>query len=720
MTPVLLAPIFLAGVSLLALPWMIHRIRRPEREVVRFSSLMFVPKVQKEVIERRRLQHLLLMLLRMFLFLLLVFAFARPVLRAPAGALPADGPASHVILLDESMSMNVRGVADAARDEAIAVLDSLRPEDEVCLITFARTPRIRVPLRGGEADGRERRDSIRSALRAWTPGQAATAYTPALQAAQEHVTAGGDSDSDPDPTREGERRRVIHLVTDFQSAGLPDDIVRWRLSPLIELRAIDVGRPDAVNMSVAEQAVRAEGDGSIRIQTRIRNASVGPELSSEVALLIDGAERERKTVRLAADHSGLISFTLPPDDRKEFEGEVRIFGDDLEEDNRRRFRWSPPRKREVLALADDRPEERWPPAWILERAVPVDADLPWRLRVITAADFRKPGTAGEIAPDLIIAADLAGLDEDTSAMLRDYVSRGGSLLFCLNGSISAASFNALVGEGAPVRSTGLRYKESRASRWDMLAWIDFSHPVFLPFEGSRYNDFSSLRFNNHHRLEVDAADGEGLRVVARFEPDENGVEDPAVVEYPVGEGRVMIWAFGMDLPSGNLVRSVKFIPLLHETLSALTGADQVRASWTVGEIYGDYPPPVGESARWTVQLPGEEARTLAGDELSELRERRLERSGFLRWKPADAEEWTQSAAVNFDPAESGMARIAVPEFLLRTTSTLVDEDIAGFTAGEKDSGQEGFVVRRRFWQPLLLVMFSLLFVESWYASRLLR
>ena len=55
-----LAPLFLGALSLVAVPWLIHQIRRPEREPLRFSSIMFIPKIDRKIIERRRIQHLLL------------------------------------------------------------------------------------------------------------------------------------------------------------------------------------------------------------------------------------------------------------------------------------------------------------------------------------------------------------------------------------------------------------------------------------------------------------------------------------------------------------------------------------------------------------------------------------------------------------------------------------------------------------------------------------
>ena len=105
-----LAPLFFAGAALIVVPWIVHRIRRPERDVVRFSSLMFVPDVRREVIERRRVQHLLLMLLRMLLLALLAVAFTRPYLEMWAAAEgPAYGSRRHVILLDTSLSMATTG-----------------------------------------------------------------------------------------------------------------------------------------------------------------------------------------------------------------------------------------------------------------------------------------------------------------------------------------------------------------------------------------------------------------------------------------------------------------------------------------------------------------------------------------------------------------------------------------------------------------------------------
>ena len=103
-----LAPLILGGLAFLGLPWLIHQIRRPERDTVRFSSLMFLPSAHKRVIERRSVQHLLLMLLRMVLLLLLALAFARPSQMYLAATPSPAGAGAHMILLDTSYSMRCK------------------------------------------------------------------------------------------------------------------------------------------------------------------------------------------------------------------------------------------------------------------------------------------------------------------------------------------------------------------------------------------------------------------------------------------------------------------------------------------------------------------------------------------------------------------------------------------------------------------------------------
>ena len=79
-----LNPFLLFGSLALAIPVLIHLVRREKSEIIPFSSLMFLLKVPKRSIRQQKIKNLLLMALRLLILALLVGAFARPYLTQPA------------------------------------------------------------------------------------------------------------------------------------------------------------------------------------------------------------------------------------------------------------------------------------------------------------------------------------------------------------------------------------------------------------------------------------------------------------------------------------------------------------------------------------------------------------------------------------------------------------------------------------------------------------
>ena len=100
-----------------------------------FGTLRFLKAVAARTRRSSRVENLLLLLLRCALFALVALAFARPVTRLGAAGLGGDAPGTAVLLLDNSLSMSYRAGSrtrlDAAKEEALAVIDHLRPGDRV-------------------------------------------------------------------------------------------------------------------------------------------------------------------------------------------------------------------------------------------------------------------------------------------------------------------------------------------------------------------------------------------------------------------------------------------------------------------------------------------------------------------------------------------------------------------------------------------------------------
>src|SRR3954471_2364476 len=101
-----LAPLYLAGFTALALPLVFHLIRRTPRGRREFSSLMFLVPSPPRLTRRSRLDQILLLLMRLTALALLAFAFARPFFRQTATLALDELPARRVaILIDASASM---------------------------------------------------------------------------------------------------------------------------------------------------------------------------------------------------------------------------------------------------------------------------------------------------------------------------------------------------------------------------------------------------------------------------------------------------------------------------------------------------------------------------------------------------------------------------------------------------------------------------------------
>jgi hypothetical protein len=101
---------FLAGLLAAVIPWWLHRLETrsaPHRTV---SSLFLMREAQEPSMREKRLRHLLLLALRIVLLVLLVLAFAQPVLERFAAPVQSSPERARIIVVDVSASMARGGV----------------------------------------------------------------------------------------------------------------------------------------------------------------------------------------------------------------------------------------------------------------------------------------------------------------------------------------------------------------------------------------------------------------------------------------------------------------------------------------------------------------------------------------------------------------------------------------------------------------------------------
>jgi hypothetical protein len=138
-----LHPWMLAALPAVALPLLLHLLARREPPTVAFPAVRYLRTATAEHQRRLRLQHWLLLLLRMLLILALILAAAGPTMQL--SGVPGHAPGALVIILDNSASSGamvggtpqLESLVHAARQ----ALDRATPDDALWLVPADGRPR---------------------------------------------------------------------------------------------------------------------------------------------------------------------------------------------------------------------------------------------------------------------------------------------------------------------------------------------------------------------------------------------------------------------------------------------------------------------------------------------------------------------------------------------------------------------------------------------------
>src|SRR5882724_10832859 len=118
----LFAPWFLAGLAGVALPLYLHLLKRHKRPPKQVPSLMLYESRVVSSTKHKRLDHILLLSLRLLLLALLILAFANPFINRNAAAMASNRLV--LLVVDNSFSMRAGTRLADAKEAAMSVLAS--------------------------------------------------------------------------------------------------------------------------------------------------------------------------------------------------------------------------------------------------------------------------------------------------------------------------------------------------------------------------------------------------------------------------------------------------------------------------------------------------------------------------------------------------------------------------------------------------------------------
>ena len=508
-----LFPAFLLGAITIAIPLLLHLVRRERGPVVPFSAVRFVRRAPAVRTRRPRLRELLLLVLRVTALLLLTLAFARPFVDDAVPERPVT-----VVAVDRSLSMSAPGQMEQARALAAALIEDTPAGQRLAVVAF--DDRAEVVL-GATPD----RAAALAAVGSLSPAAGATRYPAALAAAVGAL--------------EGRRGRIV-VVTDLQAAGWPDGArAVVPAGTAVELAAVD---PVGANL-----AVTAATRGAAGLSAVVRHTGEARR-DALVVLALDDAVLESRVLTLEPGDNGVRFGRLP--DAGVASVQV-VDPDGYAGDNRRYLLLNPIVPVRVLVVANG--GRRGSDAFFVDRALAANAgEAPFATRLAApgAVASLDLGEWEEIAAVLILGTD--GLEREGRERLAAFVASGGGLVVAAGPGVEPA---LLAGIGGPEARIAFEPGPGKGVR----RWVpaDRRHPVLRALGDAAATTLGEVTF----RGAAAAGAGAGARALGRFD---DGA--PALVEYDVGAGRALLFASDLNGAWNDFPRRPGFAPFVVETV----------------------------------------------------------------------------------------------------------------------------------------------------------
>jgi hypothetical protein len=577
-----LSPAFLAALVAIAIPIVLHLLRRHADPVLRFSAVRLLRRAPVEQARRRRLRELLLLALRIGALALLAFSFARPYLVERGLA-----AASHltIVAIDSSYSMATAAQQQRATTMALEAIDHAPAGGSVAVLRFDDEAQVVLPPTTDRA-------AARSAAHDVHPRPRPTRYGAALASAAELA---------------GSRAARLVLVTDLQRRGL-DEASGVALPPAVELEVRDAGSATG-NVGLSALARTADGIKATVASTRADAHEV------HVRLELDGRAAAEKTVSVPPHGVAEVALPVPLPAR----GIIRASVDDAEgyqADNERHLVLDPlPRPRLLVVTS---PVAKADDAFYVDRAIAA-AEGDRGLAVDETTTDRLGPESDRLGGYAAIAL-LGGarLDREGADALAAAVAHGTGLLVAAGPSLDLERVAALL-PGSSLRAARREVPSPSLT----FAPVDVRHSVFTAF-GVGSGLLGSARFAQFVRLPRDAG-----HVLASFD---NGA--PALVEISVDGGRMLVFASDLGNVWNDFALHPAFVPFVHGAVRYLAATRPVTAEARVGELQGPKGSQPGIAER---RLPDGAQRVAVNVDPREADDARVTPQAFAAAVPRSAE-----------------------------------------------------------------------------------
>jgi hypothetical protein len=633
----------LGGLVLVGVPVLLHLIMRQKPRQLPFPAFRFLR--QRHLINQRklRLQHLLLLLLRMGLIAAVCLALSRPRIFSQDPSTGTDQAVSAAFVFDTSYSMEytVAGVSrlDEARQRARELLDEIAPDGSQLAVFDTGDA-------GADTeDWIPTRDLVLARINALQLRPTSAPVTRPIERALRLLQAAGEVE-EPLP-------RFLYVFSDrTRECWNAAEAKKLQVPPGVNVVFVDVGvaepRDLAIEGVVVDPPVVAPGEPyEVRVAVRATGADYDNEITCQLENEPDPDRLPDKQPlkRLKGESKEVVFSRKAPERTKDGVREVPYqvvvklgTNDALPFNNVHYATFLVREKRKVLTIADrpTAPRGTTGSPWIWERAL---SNAPG----LFEGELKSTGDAENLTPRDLSAYKLVCLFEVAKPSpglwqkLEGFVRKGGGLVIVPGGEEILDGLEEFNKNGTAVGLLPATLREliTVPAKGEGVPWARFSgrHPLTAPFQewsrnGNPDFDVQELRpqANRYWSVEPGADPTKSEGVIANFNDEPRR---PALVEGAVGQGKVMLFTSPLDgrtykaegqgnRPWHNYWSDSSFGLVLVDQVCRYLAGDSTRLA--VNYLSGQ--PPVvalGEVPEkpYTLQGPGltaAEARVEAGDD----------------------------------------------------------------------------------------------------------
>ena len=557
-----LTPLYLlAGLAILA-PIVAHLVRKKPREVMDFSSVIFLEASPPRLTNRKRVDQWLLLALRSLILLALAIAFARPYLNTLVEQKTPSAPAQErVLLIDASASMCRDGVWEQALLMAKQYIEKTSPEDSIAV--YAMTDRLEALYSIEESQrsaASERKSLAAKSIQGLTPTWRSCDLGKCMLEAIELLNQEKSDDESRSLTQ-------VAIVSDFQQGSSIDSLgsAQWpQKIPIVPL----VCQPKNPGNATASILPRT-GDFQLAApgnteRVLVRNAT-GSKTDQLTLRWLDSAGKPIHTdtlnVFVPAGQQQMVTLERPTiqSARSDAPLILELSGDEQPFDNRMYFYRGSTQQAKAACL-DSQNREPKDSLWYFPIKVPVSQpglDVQWEV-------LDPDTTIGEqVTKDLRLLIASSDLTVAWAQELKESIENGLHVWWILDRPVQTHQEDPSAIDPWKVQEIwkiwfpedSMEISEAPVSRFHLLENIDMSHPIFSAFSDPKFNDFTKIRFWKHRQLHGAAL--KDWRLVASFDDGH-----PALLERSIGKGKISVLTSGWQPIESQLALSSKFVPVV--------------------------------------------------------------------------------------------------------------------------------------------------------------